>query len=122
APASITLYRPVGQAELDLIAATGFRAFPDRLAHQPIFYPVLTQDYAAKIARDWNSKDAGSGAVGYVLRFAVDATFLATYEVHEVGGSQHREYWIPADDLATFNSHILGAIEIVQVFRHGEAA
>jgi len=38
-----TLYRPVGQGELDLIRASGFREFPPRLPEQPIFYPVLTE-------------------------------------------------------------------------------
>lgn len=38
----MTLYRPVGLAELELIAAAGWRAYPPRLAWQPIFYPVLT--------------------------------------------------------------------------------
>ena len=42
---TVTLYRPVGQKELDLIAAVGFAAFPPRLSWQPIFYPVLTEDY-----------------------------------------------------------------------------
>jgi hypothetical protein len=28
------LYRPIGEAELRLIAATNFRAFPPRLSHQ----------------------------------------------------------------------------------------
>jgi len=36
-----TLYRPVGQQELDLIQSGGYREFPPRLPHQPIFYPVL---------------------------------------------------------------------------------
>jgi hypothetical protein len=31
-------YRPVGQAELDLIAESGYRAFPPRLPQQPIFF------------------------------------------------------------------------------------
>jgi hypothetical protein len=38
-----SLYRPVGQAELELIEASGWRAFPPRLAHQPIFYPVANE-------------------------------------------------------------------------------
>ena len=42
---SITLYRPVGQRELNLIAASGYRAFPPRLPEQPIFYPVLNEEY-----------------------------------------------------------------------------
>ena len=52
------LYRPVGLKELELIADSGFRAYPPRLPHQPIFYPVLTFDYAERIARDWNAKEA----------------------------------------------------------------
>ena len=49
------LYRPVGTEELDLIRASGFSAFPPRLPEQPIFYPVLTEEYAVQIARDWNA-------------------------------------------------------------------
>jgi hypothetical protein len=48
----MTLYRPVGQKELDLITASGFTAYPPRLDWQPIFYPVLTEAYAAFIARE----------------------------------------------------------------------
>ena len=53
---SVTLFRPVGANELRLIEATGMRAFPPRLPEQPIFYPVTNEAYAAKIARDWNTK------------------------------------------------------------------
>jgi len=41
-----TLYRPVGQEELNLIRDGGYREFPPRLQHQPIFYPVLNEEYA----------------------------------------------------------------------------
>ena len=51
---AITRYRPVGPHELALIAASGYRAFPPRLPEQPIFYPVVSQEYATQIARDWN--------------------------------------------------------------------
>lgn len=56
---TVTLYRPVGPDELALIRESGFRRFPPRLPQQPIFYPVLIQTYAAKIARDWNVKASG---------------------------------------------------------------
>lgn len=55
----VTLFRPVGPKELELIRASGYRAFPPRLPEQPIFYPVLTRECAVKIARDWNVR-AGS--------------------------------------------------------------
>ncbi len=44
------LYRPVGLAEYQLIADSGFTAFPPRLPQQPIFYPVLNQQYAYEIS------------------------------------------------------------------------
>ena len=83
---TITLYRPVGQAELDLIAASGYKLFPPRLPEQPIFYPVLTHEYAKQIARDWNTRDERSGYVGYVTEFDVDADYLARFEIKKVGG------------------------------------
>lgn len=109
-----TLYRPVGPKELELIRATGFKAFPPRLPEQPIFYPVLTEDYAVKIARDWNVKESGAG---FVTRFNVDRAFLNRYSVQDAGGSQHREYWIPAEELPMFNAAIVGVIEVIAEFK-----
>jgi hypothetical protein len=112
-----TLYRPVGQKELDLIRESGFRAFPPRLYWQPIFYPVLNEEYAAGIARDWNTKDEASGYVGYVTRFRVRTEFLRKYDVQTVGSSIHQEYWIPAEELDEFNRNIVGPIELIAEFR-----
>lgn len=114
---TITLFRPVGARELALIAQSGFRAFPPRLAGQPIFYPVLTEAYAIEIARDWNTKDEASDFAGFVTRFTVDAAFLARYAVHTVGASRHQELWVPAEDLAELNQHIVGPIEVTAEFR-----
>jgi hypothetical protein len=115
-PQTVTLYRPVGQKELDLIEASGWTAFPPRLSFQPIFYPVTNQEYAAQIAREWNTKDPASDFMGYVTRFAVRKAFLDRYEVHQVGGSIHTEYWIPAEDLKEFNAHLVGPIEVIAEF------
>jgi hypothetical protein len=113
-PATITLYRPVGMQELALIRASGFREFPPRLPEQPIFYPVLTEEYAVKIARDWNVRASGAG---FVTRFQVQAEFIDRYQVQEAGGQQHKEYWIPAEELAEFNRAIVGSIEVIAEFR-----
>jgi len=87
----VVLFRPVGQKELDLIHESGDQAFPPRLPFQPIFYPVLNEEYATQIARDWNTKDAASGYVGYVTRFHVRASFLQRYPVQTVGTLHHQE-------------------------------
>jgi hypothetical protein len=110
---TIALWRPVGPKELELIRQTGMRAFPPRLPDQPIFYPVLTEDYAVKIARDWNVPASGSG---FVTRFHVRRSFLDHYAVQEAGGRSHLEYWIPAEDLNAFNAAIVGNIEVVHSF------
>ena len=110
---TVTLWRPVGPAEFDLIRASGMSAFPPRLPDQPIFYPVLSEAYAVKIARDWNVPSSGKG---YVTRFRVRAAFLSRYRVEEAGGRDHREYWIPAEDLPAFNAAIVGEIEITAEF------
>lgn len=109
----ITLWRPVGPVELDLIRQSGMRAFPPRLPEQPIFYPVTTEDYAVKIARDWNVRNSGAG---FVTRFDVKADFLNRYDVQDAGGRAHREYWIPAEELGEFNDAIVGDIEVVRSF------
>jgi hypothetical protein len=110
---TIILWRPVGPQELELIRASGMRAFPPRLPEQPIFYPVLSEEYATKIARDWNVPASGRG---YVTRFRVSARFHRQYQVQEAGGRSHLEYWIPAEDLPAFNAAIVGEIEVVAQF------
>jgi len=110
---TITLYRPVGKAEFDLIRSSGFREFPPRLPSQPFFYPVTNEEYATQIAREWNTKDAASAFTGYVLRFDVLSSFLEEYEIHTVGDSRHREYWIPAVDLVEFNRNVRGLIHVI---------
>lgn len=72
---TVTLYRPIGLKELELIATSNFRKFPPRLEWQPIFYPVLNEQYACQIAQEWNTKDAFSGYIGMVTKFEIDAGY-----------------------------------------------
>jgi hypothetical protein len=115
------LFRPVGAAELRLIEESGWRAFPPRLAHQPIFYPVLNEGYAIQIARDWNTKDAASGYAGYVTRFRVRTAFISRYAVRTVGARRHQELWIPAEELDALNANLVGPIEVTAEFRGARA-
>jgi hypothetical protein len=108
-----TLWRPTGPEELALVAASGWTAWPPRLPEQPIFYPVLNEDYAIRIARDWNVPASGSG---FVTRFEVDSEFLRRYPVRQAGGETILELWVPAEELDEFNAHIVGRIEVVREF------
>ena len=111
--ATTLLWRPVGPKELELLRRSGWTAWPPRLPGQPIFYPVLNEDYAIKIARDWNVPASGAG---YVTRFRVRSEFAARYPVRQVGGRDILELWIPAEDLDELNSNIVGRIEVVHEF------
>jgi hypothetical protein len=110
------LYRPVGLAEMQLILEEEPHAFPSRKPDQPYFYPVLTEDYARQIARDWNTKDQASGYVGFVTQFQVDIDYLEQFEEKTVGESRHKELWIPADKLAEFNQRIIGNIDLIAAY------
>jgi hypothetical protein len=112
------LFRPVGVKELALIAETGYRRFPPRLPEQPIFYPVLNFAYAEQIARDWNA--TSGNYAGFVTRFEVDDAYASQFEVHTVGRrGLHEELWVPAEELETFNTHIVGKITVEAAY-YGE--
>lgn len=112
--ATVTLWRPTGPEELELVEQSGWRRWPPRLPEQPIFYPVLNEGYARQIAHDWNVKVSG---VGHVTRFEVRREFVERYEPKVVGGREHRELWIPAEDLDELNDNIVGTIEVLATYR-----
>jgi hypothetical protein len=114
----VTLWRPTGPEELALVEASGWRRWPPRLPDQPIFYPVLNEDYAVRIARDWNVNASG---VGYVTRFDVRRAFLDEFDVPQAGGETILEYWIPAERLEELNDSIVGTVEVMQTFRCARA-
>lgn len=108
------LWRPTGPAELELVRQSGWSAWPPRLPEQPIFCPVLNEDCAVKIARDWNVRYDGAG---HVTRFRVDTAFLDRYPVRQAGGETILELWVPAGELVESNAHLVGEIEVVHEFR-----
>ncbi len=108
--ATLTVYRPIGPAELERIKCDGYTRWPARLPGQPIFYFVTNEEYARQIASRWNIPHS---EIGYVTRFQVKKSFMARYPVHHVGGSIHTEWWIPAEDVEELNSHMVGSIEVI---------
>lgn len=113
---TVKLYRPVGLKELELIWLSGWKKFPPRLEWQPIFYPVLNEQYASQIAREWNTKDEFSGYCGVVTAFDLAKDHFLKYPVQEVGGVIHQELWVPAEKLSEFNAHIVGGIRVTNAY------
>jgi len=115
---AVTLYRPTGPDELELVKQSGYTRWPPRLPEQPIFYPVTNERYAKEIAAGWNVSAHGSG---FVTRFLVKKTFMDQYPIQTVGASHHTEWWIPAERLADLNAHIIGKIEVIAEYRGDNA-
>src|SRR4051794_12991615 len=105
------LFRPTGLHELQLVLQRGLSGWPPRFPDQAIFYPVLNAAYAEQIARDWNTKS--DNRAGYVTKFVVDDAYCSGFERRIVGGRQHEELWVPADQLEEFNRHIIPPIMLI---------
>ncbi|MCY1145082.1 hypothetical protein OWR29_44385 [Actinoplanes sp. Pm04-4] len=84
---TVTLWRATGQAELDEVAGSGWRAWPARDLEA-----VLDRRRATRLARE---------NPAYVTRFEVDRAYL---------GDHDTVVRIPAADMDEFNKHIAGAI------------
>jgi hypothetical protein len=111
-----TLYRPVGEKEMILIAENGYKKFPPRLEWQPIFYPVLDESYASEIAEKWNTRDEAGNYLGFVTKFNVKEETVNQYPAQNVGARNHNELWVPSEELNEFNDAIVGEIEVIRVF------
>jgi len=109
-PRTAILFRPIGPQELERIRASGGRAFPPRPHHQPVFSATREEGLARGVARDWSLRDA---AVGYVVRFALDADFAARPACPAEDG----EWCIAAEEVAALNRHLVGPIELVATYR-----
>lgn len=75
---------------------------------------MLNEDYATRIASDWNVK---AGGVRYVTKFEVRKSYLDNYEVHQAGGRTILEYWIPAEELDDSTQTFVGKIEVIAEYR-----
>ena len=75
---------------------------------------MLNEAYAEQIARDWNA--TSDPFAGYVTRFEVSEPFVERFERRVVGGRQHEELWVPAEQLPEFNVHIVGTITVTGAF------
>ena len=111
-----TLYRTVGEKEMLLIIKSDFKKFPPRLEWQPIFYPVLNEDYASEIAEKWNTRDEAGNYLGFVTEFEVLEDKVNKYPAQNVGAKNHNELWVPSEELDTFNQAIVGNIKVTKVF------
>ncbi|WP_292008266.1 ADP-ribosylation/crystallin J1 [Chryseobacterium sp.] len=111
-----TLYRPVGEKEMILIIESGYKRFPPRLEWQPIFYPVLNEEYASEIAEKWNTRDGFGNYLGFVTQFEVSEEIYNQYPAQNVGARNHNELWVPSEKLEIFNEAIIGDIKVIKIY------
>jgi hypothetical protein len=51
------------------------------------------------------------------VRLQVQTEYIEQFSVQATGSCIHREYWIPAEELAEFNSNIVGQIDILRKYK-----
>lgn len=107
------LYRPVRQAEYDLIAASGFTAFPPLHPEMPLFHPTLDEQYARKYNEMLNRLEKAAGRTSCITMFEVDDEYAARLPMQIIGAQNYRELWVPAYQLEEFNTHIIGQIRVL---------
>ncbi len=110
---TVILYRTVGFGELELIKKSGLKKFPPRLPEQPIFYPVMNEEYAIQISEQWNVPAYVSGCV---MKFLINKEHVQKFDVQNVRGEIHNELWVPSEELKEFNNNIVGLIEVTKEF------
>ncbi len=106
-----TLFRPVNLDELMLIQQSGWKAFPPRLVHQPIFYPVTNVEYARQITVEWNLPTYYNG---FVTAFDLSNQYLKQFKIEKVGLDMHTELWVPAEQLDEFNAELIDGISVIE--------
>lgn len=79
---------------------------------------MTNEGYARQIAREWNTVH-NEDRRGYVVRFEVRADVANSYERRVVGGREHEELWVPAEDLPAFNAAIEGRIVLIASYGPG---
>lgn len=99
-----------------LIIESNYKKFPPRLEWQPIFYPVLDEDYTSEIAEKWNTRDKAGNYLGFVTEFEVLEDEVNQYPAQNVGARNHNELWIPSEKLEAFSQAIVGNIKVIKVF------
>lgn len=113
---TVDLYRPVGLKELELIKKSNYARFPPRLEEQPIFYPVLTYEYAELIIKNWNINESVANYAGAITKFAVNRDYISKFKVEIAGGPSLQELWVPSEELDEFNNNIADQIQIVGAY------
>jgi hypothetical protein len=85
------------------------KAFPT--PPQPIFEVMLNFEHAEQRASERCPRDAAAGFAGFVTDFDIDADYVRSFEVQQVGGAvKHREIWVPAGKMKEFNAQLRSRI------------
>ncbi|GAA1416175.1 hypothetical protein ACFQZ4_48315 [Catellatospora coxensis] len=103
---TITLWRATAQAELDLVATAGWRAWPASFADRP-FEVHLERRPAELVARTSLAATAG---VGYVTSFEVRSAFVEHCLGHRIGSGSDAWYSLPEAEVAGLNENLVSVI------------
>lgn len=110
------LYRPLNAEEYTQVEALEFQGFPPRTEEQPLFTALLSEEGASQIARHMRIEKEKESIV-YVVSFLVDDAYIRQFPVQHAGERNRRALWIPADEVAILNQHLIGNIRVLASYQ-----
>lgn len=107
-----SLYFPVPAIEYSFIRESGYTRFPR--PNRTFIHPVPTDAYARILAASWIVTHVNI----YVVHAFIAKDFIKSYTPRQTDSvGNHKEYWIPRNDIDKLNEAIIGVIETVGVVR-----
>lgn len=110
------LYRPLNAEEYHEVEAMDFQGFPPRAEEQPLFTALLSEEGASQIARHMRLAKQKENTV-YVVSFLVDDAYIRQFPVQHAEERNRRALWIPAEDVAILNQHLIGSIRVLASYQ-----
>ncbi|WP_116368731.1 hypothetical protein [Parahaliea mediterranea] len=115
---TLAVYQTLVPAQLAALKGAAWRRIVPGQGGEYFCQLKLQQRYAEMIARQWAVPACGAG---YVVRMILPQRVLAQYDLSSVAYEEHLEYQVPSCELGRLSRHLVGAIELVSVFREHES-
>lgn len=109
----LQLYYPISEKQLPLIAGSQFKQFPYRFFGQKPLCPILSKEYALRVASEPSNWSMQKTQFVYILRFLVQIDHIRKYIQGDIDNPNTRIV-IPGNYITQLNNAIVGFIEVIQ--------
>jgi hypothetical protein len=106
----IPLYYDITDVQLEHVVNHQYKGFPVRFFTSKLFCPMMSIDYARRVASETSNWIATKTKHVHILRFFVRSKFIATYAKGALDNDR-TTICVPGDELKKVNQQIIGYVE-----------